>query len=87
MLPVPIIQYDSVQTTYYVQSADLGLGDLSDLTNAIYISFLTYNAGNFTSSEGFVTELLVTTFVIQGGPKVSLHTLALIAQSLSAQSK
>ena len=26
-------------------------------------------------------------FQVQGGPKVSLHTLALIAQSLSAQSK
>ena len=32
-------------------------------------------------------ESYIRGFNIQGGPKVSLHTLALIAQSLSAQSK
>ena len=31
------------------------------------------------------STVLVSTVYIQGGPKVSLHTLALIAQSLSAQ--
>ena len=31
--------------------------------------------------------VLASTVIIQGGPKVSTHTLALIAHSLSAQSK
>ena len=40
-----------------------------------------------SSHEPNQTRLYESKKNIQGGPKVSLHTLALIAQSLSARSK